>query len=107
MSHVHCNRHIGVENKCLTAYCLLILIFNNYVGGSVQDCSNSIANALELLQPCTKPSMLYPTITSVFRLFSTKVWSQYNNVFLSISIRPPKLSHDQVLFKMSVINLIG
>ena len=22
----------------------------------VQDCSNSIANALELLQPCTKPS---------------------------------------------------
>ena len=24
--------------------------------GLVQDCSNSIANALELLQSCTKPS---------------------------------------------------
>ena len=27
------------------------------VDGLVQDCSNSIANALELLQSCTKPSM--------------------------------------------------
>ena len=25
------------------------------IGGLVQDCSNSIANALELLQSCTKP----------------------------------------------------
>ena len=28
-----------------------------YVVGLVQDCSNSIANALELLQSCTEPSM--------------------------------------------------
>ena len=28
-----------------------------HVDGLVQDCSNSIANALELLQSCTKPSM--------------------------------------------------
>ena len=28
-----------------------------YVDGLVQACSNSIANALELLQSCTKPSM--------------------------------------------------
>ena len=27
------------------------------IGGLVQDCSNSIANALELLQSCTKPSI--------------------------------------------------
>ena len=27
------------------------------IDGLVQDCSNSIANALELLQSCTKPSM--------------------------------------------------
>ena len=26
------------------------------IDGLVQDCSNSIANALELLQSCTKPS---------------------------------------------------
>ena len=30
-----------------------------YVDGLVQDCSNSIANALELLQSCTKPSMCH------------------------------------------------
>ena len=29
----------------------------NHIDGLVQDCSNSIANALELLQPCTKPSI--------------------------------------------------
>ena len=27
--------------------------------GLVQDCSNSSANALELMQSCTKPSILY------------------------------------------------
>ena len=30
----------------------------DHVDGLVQDCSNSIANALELLQFCTEPSML-------------------------------------------------
>ena len=29
-----------------------------YIDGLVQDCSNSIANALELLQSGTKPSIL-------------------------------------------------
>ena len=28
-----------------------------YVDGLVQDCSNSSANALELLQSCAKPSI--------------------------------------------------
>ena len=35
----------SVEGKCLN------------IDGLVQDCSNSIANALELLQSCTKPSI--------------------------------------------------
>ena len=29
------------------------------IDGLVQDCSNSIANALELLQSCTKPSTCF------------------------------------------------
>ena len=28
-----------------------------HIDGLLQDCSNSIANALELLQSCTKPSI--------------------------------------------------
>ena len=28
-----------------------------YIDGLAQDCSNSIANALELLQSCVKPSI--------------------------------------------------
>ena len=30
-------------------------IYRSYLDGVVQDCSNSIANAMELLQSCTKP----------------------------------------------------
>ena len=30
-----------------------------YINGLVQDCSNSIVNALELLQYCTKPSIYH------------------------------------------------
>ena len=41
----------------------LILVTQSHVkyhiDGLVQDCSNSIANALELLQSCTKPSIWY------------------------------------------------
>ena len=33
-----------------------IYIYIVYIDGLAQDCSNSIANALELLQFCTKPS---------------------------------------------------
>ena len=43
-------------------------VFTNgayYTDGLVQDCSNSIANALDLLQSCTKPSMVLTiTVTS-------------------------------------------
>ena len=35
---------------------LLSHLCNPHVDGLVQDCSNSIANALELLQSCTKSS---------------------------------------------------
>ena len=35
-----------------------------YTDGSVQGCSNSIANALELLQSCTQPSTLYAIANS-------------------------------------------
>ena len=31
---------------------------NEYINVFAQDCSNSIANALELLQSCAKPSIL-------------------------------------------------
>ena len=42
----------------LTQYRLSLLKNERmHIDGLVPDCSNSIANALELLQSCTKPSM--------------------------------------------------
>ena len=38
--------------------CISFALSHQYdIDGLVQDCSNSIANALELLQSCTKPSI--------------------------------------------------
>ena len=38
-------------------YIKLSINAHDYFDGLVQDCSNSIANALELLQSCAKPSI--------------------------------------------------
>ena len=38
---------------------------NTHIDGLVQDCSNSIANALKLLQSCTKP-LIYNVISIIF-----------------------------------------
>ena len=42
------------------------------IGGLAQDCSNSTASALELLQSCTKPSVL-SAISWLFRKSYTSV----------------------------------
>ena len=44
------------HNNILT-YVNSLKLHEAYIDGSVQDCSNSIANALELLQYCKKPSI--------------------------------------------------
>ena len=60
-SHAHAHvrivsvLEIDVQIKCPKIYQIPRLYL--YIDGLVQDCSNSIANALELLQPCTKPSI--------------------------------------------------
>ena len=40
----------------------LSLVAKCYIDGLVHDCSNAIANALELLQSCTKPSIYSVTM---------------------------------------------
>ena len=37
--------------------CIKNMYFHQHIDGLVQDCSNSVAGALELLQSCTKPSI--------------------------------------------------
>ena len=43
---------------CVLIRCAVGVLSINDMDGLVQDCSNSIANTLELLQSCTKPSTL-------------------------------------------------
>ena len=47
------------------------IILNDEINGLVQDCSNSSANALELLQSCTKPSNYFHSLSGKLR-FITK-----------------------------------
>ena len=46
------------HGKCLMTLPTLSMDYMEDIDGSVQDCSISIANALEILQSCTKPSMV-------------------------------------------------
>ena len=47
-----------------------------YIDGLVQDCNNSIVNALELLQSCTKPSISWYCIQSWPHFYQTRsAWS--------------------------------
>ena len=52
---------------------LLRPYYDEVIDGLVQNCSNSIANALELMQSSTKPSILlsHPSILGVTLCFCT------------------------------------
>ena len=51
-----CHHELGVADD-VTVPCFLQ--WKLYIDGLVQDCSNSSALAMELLQSCTKPSVSY------------------------------------------------
>ena len=56
---------------------------NNYADGLVQDCCNSIANALQLLQYCTEPSMWHSRhlADAAWFIHTQKVdWEQFHHV---------------------------
>ena len=56
----------------------------NHIDGSVQNCSNSIANALELLHLCTKPSIsghyIYSKTKSIYDIIY-----QFDISFISVT----------------------
>ena len=72
-----------------------------YIDGLVQDCSNSIANALELLQSCTKPSIYaFANITTpahgllpsdAIHIYRTDNWEAHI-LYLSIKLYCVKMS---------------
>ena len=79
--------------------------FSRWIDGLVQDCSNSIANALELLQSCTKPSKCFNSSPShaIYmhqRTGSALVWRQaitWTNVgLLSIGLLGTNFSEIQI-----------
>ena len=49
----------NLQNNGQYPVSLYKMSWNTYFDGLVQDCSNSIAHALELLQLCTKPSIWF------------------------------------------------
>ena len=46
----------------------------HYIAGLVQDCSNSIANTLELLQSCTEPSIFSSHLGKVVCILTLTAW---------------------------------
>ena len=57
----------------------------NHDDGFVQDCSNSIANALEILQSCTKPSIWYYFVlwNGIKNAISDRLWLRHDTDWLT------------------------
>ena len=83
---------INVDDKdllCLTPFreglimCWIVLISCSklQIDGLVQDCSNFIANALELLQTCTKPSKWLSVNLGNFRYNQPEKYCQYDDIY--------------------------
>ena len=53
-----------------------------HINGFVQDCSNSIATAMELLQPCTKPStsLSWFHVSAVIAWLICTIWTSMSDV---------------------------
>ena len=64
------------QNSHLTGLSAVQIWTNNHIDGLVQDCSNSIANAQELLQSCTKPPIysLFVNGTRINRWIPKSQW---------------------------------
>ena len=56
---------------------IYIYIYQDHIDDLVQDCSNSIANALELLQSCSKPWLYTDTLFKSAVGASTELLSNY------------------------------
>ena len=70
--------HIIVQILTVFLQFLRNVLRNSPIDGLVQDCSNSIANALELLQSCTKPSICYYSWSASHYLIHTLVTKCYS-----------------------------
>ena len=67
------------------------MFFTHSIDGLVQDCSISITNALEILQPCTKP-LVYSTENNLSR--TTQI---YHPVIFCLEMVNPQ-GHNQVAY---------
>ena len=63
----------------LTLHSTIFTACSNQIEGLAQDCSNSIANALELLQSCAKPSKCFIQQTSHGDIFSGVVTKEISS----------------------------
>ena len=77
----------GSWNYSIYSSRFFVYLLWNHFDGLVQDCSNSIANAVELLQSCTKPLIslfLYQvTATSAWGIVLVRKWTTVASLFTS------------------------
>ena len=89
----HClarRQNLNCLRCCNAAECYIMQI-QVYVDGLVQDCSISTANALKILQSCTKPLMYFLKIYSACK---SKAFQRRSHVCITspIILRTPYLS---------------
>ena len=88
---------------CCVQYCVVL---DHDIRGLVQDCSISIANALELLQSCTKPSIWWDRLTAQILMVAFK-WHLQTTVvqFYSILFWPQGVFFLQDFFYLPFVSI--
>ena len=75
------------------------------IDGLLQDCSNSIANALELLQSCTKPSLCRAGVKYVLSNTNTNTNTFFPEFQIQIQIHWQNLNKYKYKYSSSITNI--
>ena len=90
---IQCSISVGIYQHTDAGWCIHTSV--DYINGLLQDCSNSSALAMELLQSCTKPSISSSFQTMACHLFSTKPLSE--TMLTHCSLDPPGAKFNEIL----------
>ena len=78
--------------------------FNSYIDGLAQDCSNSSALAIELLQSCTKPLISWlPFIISRLHIHKCFLPSLLNRIVTHFIYNMPEYYMQQYFVQLSIL----
>ena len=74
----------NIKQRIILVYMMKVIMILHF-SGLVQDCSNSSANTLELLQPCTKPLIWCYMLHTVLSHYNPALYNWVIHISITVS----------------------